>query len=429
MIPDFHFSQKKSKKYCPYSGGEPPFITEHSILMENIGKYIEDERFIRWVFDHDPQLNEWWHTYEASHPEEKNNIRLARRVLKKLRTVDQELPENEKIVLFSRILKEIEERGRRHKTRIIMIEMMKYAAIALLFFSAGVLLFPRHQEVYPTFAEQELRVPFKGEEAKLMREGEEDILLSDRNSKIEYREDGQVVVNDSVLGNSGSLKRGVPGMNQLVIPYGKTSEVLLPDGSRVWLNAGSRLIYPEFFPDKTREVFLSGEAFFNVRHDAGRPFVVKTADIRVNVLGTQFNLSAYSGDQVIETVLTEGKIKISQNNAGLFAESMEISPGQLAAYSKENHSFMLSEVDIENHTLWKEGLMKFESTDLSRIVKKLERYYNIRFRYQDPLLGGIKISGKLELNERCDAVLGIVADAASVKIAPAGEGYFEITRK
>lgn len=118
--------------------------------------------------------------------------------------------------------------------------------------------------------------------------------------------------------------------------------------------------------------------------------MVKTADISVNVLGTRFNLSAYAGDNLIETVLTEGKIRISQNNAGRFAESVEIAPGQLAAFSKEERTFSRSQVDIENHTLWTEGLMKFESTDLSRVIKKLERYYNIRFRYHDPLLGGLK---------------------------------------
>lgn len=105
--------------------------------MDNIGKYIEDDRFIRWVFDKDPQSEAYWRSFETAHPGEKENIRLARRVLKKLRTVDQELPENEKIVLFSRILKEIEGRERRHKSRIIMMEMMKYAAIALFFLFSG----------------------------------------------------------------------------------------------------------------------------------------------------------------------------------------------------------------------------------------------------------------------------------------------------
>jgi ferric-dicitrate binding protein FerR (iron transport regulator) len=83
-------------------------------------------------------------------------------------------------------------------------------------------------------------------------------------------------------------------------------------------------------------------------------------------------------------------------------------------------------VDIENHTLWKENLLKFESTDLSRVVKRLERYYNIRFKYNDPFLGGIKITGKLDLGDSRESVLENVADAASVKILKIGDGYFEI---
>jgi ferric-dicitrate binding protein FerR (iron transport regulator) len=215
-------------------------------------------------------------------------------------------------------------------------------------------------------------------------------------------------------------------MNQLVIPYGKTSEIILPDGTHVFMNAGSRLIYPEFFADKTREVFLVGEAFFDVEHNEQQPFIVQTTDIRVRVLGTQFNVSAYPSDNIIETVLTSGKVRLEQNNTGMFSETTELSPGQLAAFSKTERTTRLKDVDIENYTLWKENLLKFESTDLSRVVKRLERYYNIRFKYHDPFLGGIKISGKLDLSDSREFVLENVADAATVEISKIGEGYYEI---
>jgi len=379
------------------------------------------------VFSPGNELNEWWNSFKAANPKEKENIQLARRILQKLHTSDRELSEDEKIMLFSQILKQVEAQQEQRTSRKIFMGIMKYAAVAILFFSVGALLFYQKNNFNPQFITQEISEPVLSDEARLIRPGGENIVLSETNSRIEHRQDGQVVVNNNVIDSSTTLPKGSPEMNQLIIPYGKTSEILLPDGTHVFLNAGSRLIYPDFFADRNREVFLVGEAYFEVMHNEKQPFVVQTTDIRVRVLGTQFNVSAYPSDNIIETVLTSGKVTLEQNNTGMFSETTELAPGQLAAFSKTEQTIRLKEVDIENYTLWKEGLLKFESTDLSRVVKKLERYYNIRFKYNDPFLGGIKISGKLDLSDSREFVLKNVADAATVEISKIGEGYYEIS--
>jgi hypothetical protein len=394
--------------------------------MERISKYLEDKRFIQWVFTPGNELNEWWQTFETANLKEKENILLAKRILQTLHTKDKELSEDEKILLFSQILKQVETRQQKSKTRKIIVGFLKYAAVAILFFSIGALLFYQKNNFNPLFITQEISEPIHTDDAMLIRPGGNNILLDEINSRIEHRQGGQVVVNDNIVESSTAIPKGTPEMNQLVIPYGKTSEIILPDGTHVFLNAGSRLIYPEFFADKTREVFLVGEAFFDVAHNEQQPFIVQTTDIRVRVLGTQFNVSAYPSDNIIETVLTEGKVRLEQNNTGMFSETTELSPGQLAAFSKTERTTRLKDVDIENYTLWKENLLKFESTDLSRVVKRLERYYNIRFKYHDPFLGGIKISGKLDLSDSREFVLENVADAATVEISKIGEGYYEI---
>jgi hypothetical protein len=394
--------------------------------MERISKYLEDKRFIQWVFTPGNELNEWWQTFETANPKEKENILLAKRILQTLHTKDKELSEDEKILLFSQILKQVETRQQKSKTRKIIVGFLKYAAVAILFFSIGALLFYQKNNFNPLFITQEISEPIHTDDAMLIRPGGNNILLDEINSRIEHRQGGQVVVNDNIVESSTAIPKGTPEMNQLVIPYGKTSEIILPDGTHVFLNAGSRLIYPEFFADKTREVFLVGEAFFDVEHNEQQPFIVQTTDIRVRVLGTQFNVSAYPSDNIIETVLTEGKVRLEQNNTGMFSETTDVAPGQLAAFSKTERTTRLKDVDIENYTLWKENLLKFESTDLSRVVKRLERYYNIRFKYHDPFLGGIKISGKLDLSDSREFVLENVADAATVEISKIGEGYYEI---
>jgi transmembrane sensor len=281
--------------------------------MENISKYLEDKRFIQWVFSSGTELEEWWKTFETENPSEKQNIQTARRILQKLQTRNNELSEDDKIILFTRIMKQVEERQQKGRLSGLYITFMKYAAVAILFFAIGALFFYRKDNFNREFFTQDISEPVHSD-ARIIRPGGEDILLHEKNSKIEYKADGQVVVNDQVQEPSSTVRKGNPVMNQLVIPYGKTSELILPDGSRVWLNAGSRLIYPEFFADKNREVLLIGEAFFDVEHNEKQPFIVQTSDLRIKVLGTRFNVSAYPSDHVIETVLTHGRVSLEQHS-------------------------------------------------------------------------------------------------------------------
>lgn len=193
-------------------------------------------------------------------------------------------------------------------------------------------------------------------------------------------------------------------MNTLVIPYGNRSVITLSDGSQVWLNAGSRLIYPSRFVDKAREVFLTGEAFFDVAKSEKWPFVVKTVDVKVQVHGTRFNVSAYPEDYSVQTVLEEGSIEIKKADARLFEKGVKLTPGQLGYFNKKTQETQISQVDPDYYTLWTEGLFQFSSTDFSRIVKKLERYYNIKFEFDDPFKGSIQISGKLDVTQEKEEV-------------------------
>lgn len=396
--------------------------------MEHLSKYIENKNFILWVFNPDEELEEWWRQFEKDHPEEKRNIQLARNVLLKFRTRNKELTEEEKIVLFARVLKQIEEKESSNKTGGFLMNLLRYAAVALLFFSIGALLFYKKDQFNPQFISQKLSEPIPENTAKLIRANGDDILLNHEKSVLKYQADGKLVVDNDTIRNNGIKPDREMAMNQLIIPYGKTSEIQLPDGTKVFLNAGSRLVYPENFTGKTREVLLVGEAFFDVKHDKQHPFIVQTDAFRVKVLGTRFNVSAYPTDNVVETVLAEGKVSLERNDAGIFEKAIEISPNQLASFNRATKETNIITVNTDNYILWTEGLLKFEGTDLSRITKRLERYYNVRFQYAEPLLGGLRISGKLLLQEDLDEVCERVARAATVKIIRKGEGLYEIER-
>lgn len=396
--------------------------------MENLSKYLEDRNFILWVFQPDAGLEAWWSQFGVAHPEEKRNILLARKVLLKLHTNPKELSEEEKILLFSKVLRQIEEKQRKHESRKPVFSLLKYAAVALLFFSIGALLFYKQNKFSPELNLFTLSEPVPEGSAKLIRANGDNILLKENRSVLKYQADGELVINNDTLRAEQPVRAGETAMNQLIIPYGKTSELFLPDGSKVILNAGSRLVYPENFNGKTREVYLAGEAFFEVNHDKNHPFVVQVGDERIKVLGTKFNVSAYPSDNIVETVLAEGKVSLEKSDAGLFETGTELLPNQLASFDRTSKEINVRTVDTDHYIMWTVGMLKFESADLSRIVKRLERYYNIRFKFSDPLLGGVRISGKLQLKEDRDEILGRLATAATVKIVKKSEDLYEIAK-
>jgi len=396
--------------------------------MAHLSKYIENINFIAWVFHPNSELEEWWSQFETEHPEEKRNIQLARKILMQFRTSNDELTESEKILLFSKVLKQVEEKQYAGKAMRLIPGLLKYAAVALLFFSIGALLFYKPNRFDLQNYAQKLTESISGNSAKLIRANGEDITLTAEKSIVQYQSDGKLVVNKDTINIDQSKPARSTAMNQLIIPYGKTSEVLLPDRTKVFLNAGSRLIYPENFSGETREVYLVGEAFFEVKHDVNHPFIVMVGDLRIKVLGTRFNVSAYPADNVIETVLAEGKVSLGQNNAGFFDKATDLVPDQMASFDKNTKITNVKTVDTDNYTLWTAGILKFESTDLNRILKQVERFYNIRFHFSDPLLGGLRISGKLELNEDKDEICRRIATTASIKILKKGDDLYEVIR-
>lgn len=194
----------------------------------------------------------------------------------------------------------------------------------------------------------------------------------DTNSTGELAHQGNVSVRNQ---NSGWLeyfgKSSKPGTNILSVPRGGKYKILLPDGTRIWLNAASTLEYPTAFTGKRREVKLTGEGFFEVSHDKNHPFVVQINGMNVTVLGTSFNIMAYKEEEGIKTTVVTGLVGVSD-----YKQSVLVKPGQQALYTNMQ-TLLVNQVDLEEITAWKEGLFKFNGTKLSAIMKQLSRWYNV----------------------------------------------------
>lgn len=175
--------------------------------------------------------------------------------------------------------------------------------------------------------------------------------------------------------------------NTLTIPNGKKFQIELSDGTLVHLNAGSSLRYHvNFLSEGPRQVFLSGEAYFDVAKNVSNPFIVNVDELDVKVLGTQFNVSAYEEDKNIDVVLVEGAVSLDKKNE-LQNHSVTLSSGQKGSYKQDSKIIMVNEVNTNLYTSWRQGYLVFRDLTFDNILTKLERHYNIEIENTNAELG------------------------------------------
>lgn len=199
-------------------------------------------------------------------------------------------------------------------------------------------------------------------------------MLTEAGLSITKTADGQLIYTASADGNATSASR----YNTLETSRGQQYQVVLPDGSHVWLNAASSLRYPVAFGTKERLVELSGEGYFEVSHHANKPFRVKTADQQVEVLGTHFNINAYPDDQLAKTTLLEGSVRVTApalKNKGVLV----LAPGQEAVLV--GNQLIAQPANMEAAVAWRNGDFMFEGETIRSIMKKVSRWYNVEVVY------------------------------------------------
>ncbi|WP_069660439.1 FecR family protein [Arcticibacter eurypsychrophilus] len=191
-------------------------------------------------------------------------------------------------------------------------------------------------------------------------------------------------------------------LNTISTPKGGQYEVLLPDGTKVWLNAASSLLFPAAFAGKTREVELIGEAYFEVAKSAKMPFVVKSRLAKVEVLGTHFNISAYGEGSAMKTTLLEGAVKISDTNT-----STVLKPGEQAIVNKNSDMKVVRMVDVESAVAWKNGLFQFNEADIKEVMQQAMHWYDLNVSYEGPIAGR-HITGKISRNVQASEFLNML---------------------
>ncbi|RXF67347.1 FecR domain-containing protein [Arcticibacter tournemirensis] len=276
------------------------------------------------------------------------------------------------------------------RVRQLVRRILPYAAAVFFILLAGMWYVSEQRQ---TSREQEIAatdIRSGGNKATLTLSDGRKIDLSSEQSEI-------IVKDESVTYGDGSSLAVIPDKSkdrsdvsllQLTTPKGGTYQLILPDGSRVWLNTGSTIKYPARFISKERTVEISGEAYFDIEEDSKRPFKVLSPGQEVLVLGTKFNVSAYPDDRDTKTTLVDGKVLLSLpkgSGEGFPAsgKSILLAPGEQASLSKGH--ITKSKVDVSQFTAWKEGFFYFNKLPVTTAITQLARWYNLDVVYQEKL--------------------------------------------
>lgn len=319
------------------------------------------------------------------------------------------LSHSQKVLLGKRIKQTIST----YKRKKIIFRISTAAVILLLIGIFTILTMNREPEIV-AFARYNQSVSLTGN-TKLILSGKEEIQVNSDESKIAYAKNGKEIQVDS--NRVQQVVEGEGVYNTVIVPYGKRTKITLSDSSSVWLNSGSKLVYPARFARDKREVYLEGEAIFEVSHNKEHPFHVITHDVEVKVLGTVFDLSAYNDDKITSTILESGLVEMKYNtNSILSTSKVRMVPGMMAVYNPEEKDVKQTKVNVKLYTSWKDGYIACEKQSLGEIVKKISRYYNVSIQLNDQSLKNEMFTGNLDLRNSAVQVLAIIAEFINIKV-------------
>jgi ferric-dicitrate binding protein FerR (iron transport regulator) len=202
--------------------------------------------------------------------------------------------------------------------------------------------------------------------------------------------------------------------NEKRTAMGEKIIVTLLDGTKITLDADSRLKYPVHFGEASREVSLEGEAYFEVTHDAHKPFVVHTANISTTDLGTKFNINAFPDEENIIISLEEGKVKVSTSETGAKKEDVVLAPTQQLIYNKEKETNNVEQFDLQKAIGWKDNILIFENEPLSKVLISLERSFGVKFELANQSFAHSIIKANFK-NESLWTVIKVIEKATGLK--------------
>jgi len=297
--------------------------------------------------------------------------------------------------------------------------ILKYAAAIIVLIASGVYYILNNSST------EIIQSNLNYNEITLQLNNGETINLNQNNDTIINIGNGlaSIQLKNGILKQNGLIKNTVKTSNNILkVPYGKTLSVRLDDGSVVKLNSGSELSYPSSFTNlNTRSVALKGEAFFEITKNPLKPFVVQTDETFTQVYGTVFNISSYEDDDDFEVVLVEGSVGVGDKFRFTKKNLTMLKPSQKITNSKKsNNSFVVEDVDVTPYISWVEGVISFQNENISQIIKKLERQFDVKIINKNNTLEERQFTGAFD-KENIESILKTIQTHTNFKYIKKGK--------
>jgi transmembrane sensor len=364
--------------------------------------YLKDKSFLLWRLFNNEESDSFWSRFTENYPGQGENVEEAMRVVDSLlldspaiSAQDQEDLDD----IFFRT-KEMHIR-RRSKTRRLYFHLSAAACIAII--CALTIFYPfTRKSTNELVAEAVCDSASKGIQLVF---GPKDIVSFKNNTNIIINKDGRIQVTVNKHDTTSFMKETVNRQQvRLIVPEGRQSSLILSDGTKIWINAGSSVLFPAVFSGNKRHISLiEGEAYLEVTHDKKKPFIVNTSFGEVKVLGTRFNISDYKADAVKSVVLAEGLVEVKMAES----KGLLLKPNQMLSVTSDTYD--IKQVDTYDHICWKDGLIQFSNESLESLMSKLSRYYGVEFSCEEALKQKA-CTGKLVLFDNVTDVLETLSD-------------------
>lgn len=380
----------------------------------SVDDFLSDDFFIRSIKLPNEASDAFWSCFLEKYPNKAKDFICAKNTL--LLIVDDPslmLSELEEDQLLERIMRanKADRPTLKHPLRLKLIAAAigTVACLAIIFFLNNKFDKQSHIMSYVNNIE---KGSFEDPNIKLILSDKKAIISDDSYPDISYEADGIKLADEEISKNEAGK------YNQLIVPYGKQSKLILSDGTKMWVNAGTVVAYPVKFTGNIREIYISGEVFMDVMPDKERPFIVKTDKFDIQVLGTSFNISSYK-NEVHNVVLVSGKVMVSLSEDN---KNIDLKPNQM--FQLDNNDTTIKNVDVKLYTSWIDGIYTFQNEEVSVIMKHISKYYGKSIQF-DTNIKELKCSGKLRLTDNnLDEILDEISKMTSTRITKKDDSYW-----
>ena len=392
-------------------------MTKNKYTSSTFEDLIHNQDFIDFVRN---SSETDWEKFLSEYSNNRENFVSAKEIIRTFHVYQGELDNIRKNELRD-FINSYQQRKNPNKSYLGIRTLFRVAASLALILSLG-------GAIYYFLDESKLRYEFS--EFEMFEETENSMVILSTGETVELKNEESTIAvldkketilvdNDTIVKTTTAeetIKNDKNRLTEVIVPFGKKTELILNDGTKVWLNAGSRFAFPKDFDDKHRTVFLDGEGYFEVATNEYKPFIVSSNNLNIEVLGTKFNVSSYSDDDFSETVLVEGSVKVWGRNK-LVNEKVILNPNEAANYKINQKEMVLHKVDNPGKYIsWINGWYEFDNVVLEKVLIKLERYYNIHINYSPEIVDhALPISGKLDLKDSIDDVMSFLTEVAEVQ--------------